>query len=867
MGVVYRARDPRLRRDIAIKVLSSDLSTDSDRLARFEQEAQAAAALNHPNIVVIHSVEQAGDMRFLTMELVEGKTLAEVIPKDGLPLDRILRLGIQIADAVSTAHQLAIVHRDLKPTNVMVTSDGRVKVLDFGLAKLKEDPPVPTALTALPMQPQTAHGVIVGTVAYMSPEQAEGKVLDCRSDLFSMGIILHEMSTGERPFKGETSLSTLTSILRDSPHPVTELNANLPRELARIVRHALVKDPDQRYQTAKDLRNDLQELKQDIDSGAVVANLGSPVEAPFGSRTTRLRNRRRAYLALTVALGLALGLVALVVASRGWRAQSAQRASLDRLQIRQLTSSGNALWPAVSPDGKYVAYIQRDGNDYSLWIRQTTTASNIQILPPQPGVVLLGATVTFDAAFVDFVRAQTAGGSSELWRVPFLGGTPKRLIDNVDSLVEWSPDGQRITFLRSNPSDHTSHLVVADADGSDERVLARREGTAGFFGLSIMGRPSARPAWAPGGRTIAISAYDLKPGAVVDRIVFVDEATRSETALPGRAWGGLAWLDGASLVLSRSVIGPGPGQLSLLSYPDGKPSRLTNDLNSYDGISLTSDRSALVTTRTERRVGVWVGDAAANSGTDMIPPAAVEASGFGQGIAWAGDRLLYTGSGGAIMSVIPGRGSAEEIVSSGLSPAATSDGRTIVYGGFGPVGLWRADADGRHARQLLGELAVSPVVTRDDRQLIFVSLRSGVQSPWMMSIEGGTPTQVANVFAGPLDLSPDGRSMAFESPDDQNRTTIVVCELPACTSRRSLMPPAADAVVRWTPDGRGVAYIDAATQSNLWVQPLDGTSPRQFTHFADRRTIADFAWSRDGKRLAISRSMVTNDIVLFKGLR
>ena len=217
MGEVYRARDSRLGREVAVKILKASFAADADRLRRFEQEVRAAAALNHPNIVVIHSVEQNGDLRLLAMELVEGETLATVIRKGRLPLDRILKLGIQIADGVSAAHQLEMVHRDLKPANVMVTSEGRAKILDFGLAKLIEDQPASGATTTVPTESPTAHGVIVGTVAYMSPEQAEGKALDCRSDLFSLGIILYEMSTGERPFKGQTNLSTIASILRDTP--------------------------------------------------------------------------------------------------------------------------------------------------------------------------------------------------------------------------------------------------------------------------------------------------------------------------------------------------------------------------------------------------------------------------------------------------------------------------------------------------------------------------------------------------------------------------------------------------------------------------------------------------------------------------
>jgi eukaryotic-like serine/threonine-protein kinase len=259
MGEVYRARDPRLGRDVALKVLPAALGHDAGRLRRFEQEARAAAALNHPNIITIHSVEQADGIHFLTMEVVEGRPLQQIIPKTGMPLDRLVSLAVPLADAVSAAHQRGIMHRDLKPGNVMITADGRVKVLDFGLAKAIEPPPLDDRA---PTVTATIEGQIVGTIAYMSPEQAEGQPVDQRSDVFSLGVILYQMATGARPFKGDSTISVLSSIIKDTPRAVSELNPALPHELSRVVNRCLAKNPEYRYHSAKDLRNDLLDLQQ-----------------------------------------------------------------------------------------------------------------------------------------------------------------------------------------------------------------------------------------------------------------------------------------------------------------------------------------------------------------------------------------------------------------------------------------------------------------------------------------------------------------------------------------------------------------------------------------------------------------------------
>ena len=269
MGEVYLAEDRILNRRIALKVLPSELHSDKRR-ARLEREARALAALNHPNIVTIYSVEDELGVPFITMELVEGATLTNVLPPEGLALDRFFDIAIAIADAVAAAHQHGIVHRDLKPGNVMVTADGRVKVLDFGLAKTGGSG-LASAAGNDPTATVTESGVIVGTWSYMSPEQARGLPVDARSDIFALGVVFYEMLTGHRPFTGDTSTEVLSSIIKDAPPAISTIRAGIPRELARIVRRCLVKEPSRRSQSALDIRNDLEELKREIESGELKA--------------------------------------------------------------------------------------------------------------------------------------------------------------------------------------------------------------------------------------------------------------------------------------------------------------------------------------------------------------------------------------------------------------------------------------------------------------------------------------------------------------------------------------------------------------------------------------------------------------------
>jgi serine/threonine protein kinase len=869
MGEVYRARDPRLQREIALKVLPDIAAADPERRERFKREALSVAALNHPHIVTIHSVEDADSTLFLTMELVTGRSLADALQPGGLPLGRLLTIGIAIADAMAAAHQNGITHRDLKPANIMLgegAQAGRIKVLDFGLAKAIEpgvgssDSGTGNAVTVT-SPARTQQGVILGTVAYMSPEQAEGRAVDARSDLFSLGVVLYEMATGQRPFPGETNLSILSSILRDTPRSVTESNAALPRDFERIVRRALAKDPERRYQDAKDLRNDLEDLKALLDSGELTSISGAGQTVVAATRSRRLA----VAAALLVGAG-ALVIVLVVTLRRDAPPASSQPSSTVRsladFQVTQLTTSGTAERPTVSPDGRYVAYVQHDGGEYSLWLRQTTSTSNVQIVSPQPGVTLLGATFTPDGTSIDFVR-QATGAPAEVWRVPFLGGTPKPFVADVASPISWAPDGRRIAYLRTRflPT-LSSQLMVAAADGGQEHQLASDVPAEPWISLAAPWRPSFAPAWSPDGRLIAVAAAALTGGG---RVIFVDSEKGSarDVAVPRGTTSGLSWLNNESLVLNQPAQFGSPNQLIRLPYPAGPLSRLTNDPNDYIGASLSGDGNGLVTARREVRMDVWVGDGGGTTGTEVVRRAPIGGARLAD-VAWSGHQLLYAtvvSGRPTILRVTPGQDTPEEVVVDALTPGITSDARTIVFvsSSNSVLDLWTAGANGRRVARLVPSVtAEQVVVTPDDRSVIYISIVGGTVSIWTVPIDGGTPTKLAD--GGSASVSPDGGSMAFVD----SRASLIVCALPGCTSRQTIGSAPFRGPLSWTPDGRGVAY---AREGNIWVQPLGGGPPRQLTRSADGRPIGFFAWSRDGKRLAITRSTETNDIILLRGLK
>lgn len=529
MGEVYRARDAKLHRDVAIKVLPELFAHDPDRLARFEREAQTLAALNHPNIAHVYGVNDSPPA--LVMELVEGRSLDALIPLSGLPIEDTLQLAIQIADALAAAHAAGIVHRDLKPSNIVVTGAGVAKVLDFGLAKSVglESAASGATATALATGPRTDVGMVVGTVAYMSPEQAAGRPVDPRSDIFSFGSVLFEMVTGQRAFVGDTTISTLAAIIHQPTRSATQVNAAVPRELERLIARCHRKDPARRVQSMVDLRSTLEELRDDLDTG----RLSSPTIA---AAAAVVAPRRRALRAVAW-VGLAVAFVAVgVVADRFWLHPVAPAQAIRTLR-RVTADAGVTRDPDVTPNGDLLAYAsdRQDGTNLDIWVQPTAGGDPVRVTTDsaddsEPAFSPDGSRLAF--------RSERGGGG--IYVVPALGGQ-ERLLVPFGRFPHFSPDGKWLSYVLGGRGVGQTVWVIATAGGTPEQLVP----SAGDIGAAV---------WADDGQHILVEP-------VTGQFLIVPVGLRgpvNESATP------------ASFAASKAFILSDPGHADLVAWSGGR---------------------------------------------------------------------------------------------------------------------------------------------------------------------------------------------------------------------------------------------------------------------------------------------------------
>ena len=866
MGEVYLAVDKLLNRKIALKLLPADYTQDKERLRRFQQEAQAASALNHPNILTIHEIGNIEEQRFIATEFVDGQTLRQRFHRESLTLQEVFEIAIQIASALSAAHQAGIVHRDIKPENIMLRPDGYVKVLDFGLAKLTEQndrAPQPQLGDISDM----SSGLVMGTVKYMSPEQAQGQQVDARSDIFSFGVVLYEMVVGRVPF-GEKGGELISAILKNEPS-----TTNVPDLLEPLISKALRKKKEERYQTMRELLIDLKNLKQKVSLEDNQQTHLSTSAAISWSRSSRETVSTVEYIVSGIKrhkTGAAVVFASLVIVaiSFSFGVNRFRRRGLSSdVKIARIAETDKARSVAISPNGEYIAYAEMSGiakasSEQTLWTINVATHDRIQLAPPT-AIDYLSLKYSPDGESIFYVN-----GEQELYKIQASGGQPTKVLSGVAEAVSFALNGTQIAFVRENGPE--TALIIANVDGSGERVLATRK-TPAFI-------DPATPAWSPDGSLIVCGVGILAQNNKATLIGF-EATTAAERIITNQQWdefgGQMVWLSDGSGLVTTANQGT-ESQIWKISYPSGEAHKITTDPNwNYGSLSVTADGKSLIALESASRSSVWImphGDV-----SQAKPITSGEHEEY-RHVSWTHDgKILYASNVGASRDlwIMNSDGTTpRQVTTNGgvnFQPDASLDGRYIVFssnrGQDGAFNLWRVDLDGRNPRQLThGNGEVQPRFSPDGHWVVYAkggpTTSPAQKTLWKVAIDGGEPVQLVDKPSMQASFSLDGTMIAcWYKPDATTPWRIAL--IPSAggppiklldVERTSITP------IHWSPNGQSIYYIKSRPfVGNIWSQPIAGGEPTAITQFTSER-MEGFDVSPEGNIIAARSHPVQNAI-------
>ena len=883
MGQIYLAEDAELHRKIALKLISPQFAHDARRVHRFEQEARAASALNHPNICVIHEIGKTESGRhFIAMEYIQGITLRELMSAGPLSLSKALNVAVQVATALASAHASGIVHRDIKPENIMLRPDGYVKILDFGLAKLTDFVPDRSRLSEIPTTVHTDAGMMMGTIKYMSPEQLHEAKIDERTDIWSLGIVLYEMLTGATPFEGPNSSELVSAILAPQPVPLT-LPAETPWQIHFSIKKALEKDRDARYQTvtkfATDLRALQNKLRRESDSQFESDFVGDDDhrtrKVPASGIFTRLKSQALSSTNLILSEIQSHKRAAIFTAGSGVLALLLIIPGIGQLikkvfyqqgvpppQVTPVTNDGTSVCSAVSADGSWIAHAEEKDGKQRLILRRTDNTGVQEIIPPAE-VKYLGVTFTRDNKYLYFTRTDT-DSSSSLYRVPVSRAGPplEKVKASVDSPISFSPQENRFAFVRLDKDKSIYSLVLADLVGPNERVLnIRKDGDT----FSTRG-----PAWSPDG-TLVVCPTSSWTGVYKVELAGFDPNDGSERLIGNQPWFSIlevGWQqDMSGLVITARDQASAPFELWRISYPDGAAQKITADLAEYRGVSLSGHD--IVAIRQDLSWDLLVASAA----NDFANPSTIATgSSLLYGVSWAGNkRIVFSSMAQDKLNIsrIDVDGSNQVQLTKNLgdnyTPIASADGSFVVFASSraeNKFNIWRMNTeDGNDLKQLTFTNGnFYPAISPDNQWVAYDNLEKGPVNVWKVPMQGGQAIEIAEGYRMPA-FSPNGQLMAVRYDETSSGNDLAIYSVNTGELLKRIQIPKFDwQRVYWLSDN-SVSFINkTGGYSNIWSYDLDSDTTKQLTYL-NRKLIFAYAWSPDRKLLACQVGTRTSNVV------